>query len=226
MSKHDSLFKKAEVYERLALFSDRKSFLKALAQNATPVAPSSLDENNPGVAPFMNQAPAGLSAQQKQLLMQAQQLLQGAGVESNAIGNAVVFGRVDMAAITKEISSALMTGKLSPLSNEYKSLQSIQQQLAPSASPAGTSSQQGGSKNTGGYPPINPEDQKAVFQFAVETGNLVPDPEKQKADGALGPETRKGLEGVKNYFAKLYPQNPRMTDQQAITAAKFKGRGQ
>lgn len=79
-------------------------------------------------------------------------------------------------------------------------------------------------------PSINPEDQKAVFQFAITQGELVPDPQKQIADGRLGNETRKALEGVKNYFAKHYPSydpkkgGQRMTDQQAIQAAKFKGR--
>jgi hypothetical protein len=68
-----------------------------------------------------------------------------------------------------------------------------------------------------GFVPIKTEDQKAIFNFVVSEGLG----SAGKIDGKLGPETRKAIENVKNYFAKLYPQNLRMNDQQAFRAAKL-----
>jgi hypothetical protein len=204
----DDLLKKASLFERLALYSDRKSFLEAVAQ-AAPADPN------------------------RALINKALQLMQQAGVDEATtapLGNAVLFNKVDIPAIQRAIQNARF--KLNPLTqqNVINELMSISGQLKATLTPeeeaqkamSGPPDIEFGFGN--GLPPINPNDQKAVFQFAVEMGQLVPDPAKQKPDGQLGPETRKALEGVKNYFAKQNPQNPRMTDQQAIQAAKFKGR--
>lgn len=72
-------------------------------------------------------------------------------------------------------------------------------------------------------PPINKADQAALAEYVMTNGMGFVDPAKMQ-DGVLGPETRKALEAVKNYFAKKNPQNKRMTDQEAIRAAKFQGR--
>ena len=67
MSKYNSLVKKAELYEKLALYGTRKDFLNAMAQGHTPSAgispqdDSYLQENNlmPGPAPQV--APATIT---------------------------------------------------------------------------------------------------------------------------------------------------------------------
>jgi len=53
MSKFDALFKKIEVFEKLAVYGDRSSFLKSIAQDSTPKYPTSTDEANPGVQPYL-----------------------------------------------------------------------------------------------------------------------------------------------------------------------------
>lgn len=210
MSKADTLLKKATFFERLSLYGDRKSYLQALAQ-AEPT-----DQEN------------------IRLAQQALSILQQLGLDdtkTQALGNAVVFGKVDLAAMRREIQNAVLTGGISPLShqNEINQLNQISRSFkAPMTETeqamAGPADVTFKADKITGFAPISAEDQKAVFQFAVEVGELVPDPAKQQPDGRLGPETRKALEGVKNYFAKKNPQNPRMSDQQAIQAAKFKGR--
>lgn len=68
-------------------------------------------------------------------------------------------------------------------------------------------------------PTISRQDQQALLQF-VNSEKLGTLDETKFNDGQLGKETRKALELVKDYFQKTYPQNPRMSDQAAITAAK------
>jgi hypothetical protein len=208
MSKADTLLKKASFFERLALYSDRKSYLQALAQE-TP-APA-LDKNT------------------RNLLLEAQQIMQNAGLDASAIGNVTLFNKLDQwGAAAKSIRDALMLGKLSPLSDEYKRLQTISTQLKAPASPpteaeqamAGPADVTFKPDRISAFPPINKEDQKAVARFVMTEGLTFVDPNKM-GDGQLGPETRKALEAIKDYFAKANPQNPRMSDQQAIQAAKF-----
>jgi hypothetical protein len=205
MSKADTLLKKTAAFERLALYSDRKSFLQALAQ--TPQDPN------------------------RQLIWQALQLLQQAGVDESlttSLANAVTFGRTDLAAIKQAIQSIIMTGKLSPLSqqpviNQLKTLMSqmkTPQQAETEAGMAGPADVTFKPDHIKAFPPIDKGSQQAIYDFVVSQGLGVPG----KIDGSLGPDTRKAIEAIKGYFAKLHPQNPRMSDQEAIRAAKFKGR--
>lgn len=208
----NELLDKVALFERLALYSDRKSFLEAVAQTRSD------EETN------------------RRLIWQALQIMQNAGVDeatTQPLGQAVTFNKVDIAAIKKAIQDAILTGKMSPLSHgpEIQKLKDIssllistpisEEQLAGAITfPDDVSDKKLPLTPTKqSFPPIKPEDQQALLQFVTEEGVAFVDPKKMN-DGLLGPETRKALEGVKNYFAKLYPQNPRMTDQQAITAAK------
>lgn len=197
MSKADTLLKKATFFERMALYSDRKSYLQALAQENPPA----LDKNT------------------RDLLFEAQNILQNAGLDASAIGNVLVFNKMDQfGAALKSMRDALMLGKLSPLSDEYKRLQTISTQVK--APPTETEQAMAGPADITfkpdritGFPPIDRASQKAVFDFATKGVG--------KVDGALGPETRAALDKIKDYFKGVNPQNPRMTDQQAIQAAKF-----
>src|SRR5260221_6889932 len=90
----DALLKKASLFEKLALYSDRKSFLQAMAQD------QAADPN-------------------RQLIWKALQLMQQAGVDEATtapLGNAVTFNRVDIPAIQRAIQTATLT-KMSPLAN-------------------------------------------------------------------------------------------------------------
>lgn len=209
MSKADTLLKKATAFERLALYSDRKSFLQSLAQSTT-----------------------GLDQTSRDLLGKAMQVMQQIGISQETIaplGSAILFNKVDPQAIRQAFQKAQFEVPALSTGPQLAFLKSILSQIKfPSSgsleqSPT-TDVGVGAAPGKAEYPSIDKQSQKAVFDFAVQEGGIVPDPEKQQADGALGPETRKALEAVKNYFAKAHPQNPRMTDQQAIRAATFKGR--
>ncbi len=80
-----------------------------------------------------------------------------------------------------------------------------------------------GRPSAGGLPRIDKGDQDALARFVMTEGLAFVDPKKMQ-DGILGPETRRALEAVKDYFKKVNPQNARMTDQEAIQAAKFNTR--
>ena len=185
MSKFDALFKKIEVFEKLAVYGDRSSFLRAIAQEA-----------NTG----------GLSAQQKTLLYQAQRLLQGAGAESAAIGNALLplSGKpADMNAVVRDINNALMTGKLSPLSDEYKQLQALKGQIQASAAPPkdpgeGEPPMMMPADRITGYAPIARDQQEALSRYVTIKGLGLP----LQIDGRLGPETRNAMNAAKAQLAK------------------------
>lgn len=200
------LLNKASLFERLALYSDRQSFLEALAQT---------DPN-------------------RQLINRALQLMQGAGVDeatTQPLGNAVLFNKVDIAAIKRAIQDAILTGKLSPLSHGpvINELRNISSQLKAPLTPEQEDDAMGGEKVNfpnddpkdviRALPPISIQDQQALLNF-VKDERLGTLDESKLGDGKLGKETRKALELVKDYFQKTYPQNPRMSDQAAIRAAK------
>lgn len=162
----NELLNKASLFERLALYSDRKSFLEALAQETLMEGQTPQD---PHLRPYAD--PDWEAARSRE------------------------FGNARFIPAPEPLPPVPVV--------DVKDLPAAQE--APKKAPA--------------YPPIAVADQQALMNFVTEEGMAFVDPSKMK-DGVLGPETRKALEGVKNYFAKKFPQNPRMTDQQAITAAK------
>lgn len=199
MSKADTLLKKATFFERMALYSDRKAFLHAIAQEQQAQQP---DPN-------------------RNVIWQALQIMQQAGVDeatSAPLGNAVTFGKTDIPAIQRAINNAIYT-KMSPLSQQAQidQLRQLSQQLhAPMTEAeqgmAGPADVTFPAAHIRGFAPISRADQKAVFDFATKGVGQI--------DGQLGKETRAALEKIKNYFAGVNPNNPRMTDQQAIQAAR------
>jgi len=226
MSKHDSLFKKAEVYERLALYGDRKSFLKALAQTASnPNAPTSY--------------PGDVEDQQKRndsqltlALQQAQQLLEGAGQPNQATGTGALFpAKRDWAAIDREINRALMMGFGLGKDAQKAQLAQLQgqiRQLRPSA-PAQPSDPgetitfpQPGQKmdQIKAYPPIDPKVQESVWNFAIRNGLIgPPNPISQIRDGQFGPGTKAAIKSIKDFMAQK-ENKPNATDAQAIARAQ------
>lgn len=216
-SENDDLLKKASLFEKLALYSDRKSFLHAIAQD-------------PGAAA---QDP---NAANRQLINQALQILQQAGVDEATtapLGNAVLFNKVDLPAIQRAIQTATLT-KMSPLTHQAQinQLRQISSQLKAPLTPdqeeaakamAGPADMVFKDDRLTALKPINPADQLALLKF-VKDENLGQLDESKFGDGKLGKETRKALNLVKDYFVRTYPQSypnrNSMSDQQAIQAAK------
>lgn len=272
MSKADTLLKKATFFERMALYSDRKAFLQALAQGGA----TDPDWMNMNERPYTDaQIKSGLErvsgALQSWVQQYGNRIVDTPGaprVFPNSIQQAAA--NVMTAARYSEFSNQLLnqvyqalrqvsavatfrdmeddareayTNQVFPASTAsmdavYKSIQAggtkpvvpqdndqgptpglglkqmdapaVREQEAPAAKPAG-------------LPAINKADQQALARYVMTNGMGFVDPTKMN-DGVLGTETRKALEAVKDYFAKKNPNNPRMTDQQAIAAAKFQGR--
>lgn len=264
------LLNKASLFERLALYSDRKSFLTAIAQGrlpediqgtesnirnavmdltrsienfiATKAEKQTYLNNLPGVPQGMAQAAqavkranslgAKFDAESLPTLLQAVRSLAFVGNLGDMNEDAKrawlsdVFPKASqlMSLIDKQIKSlAQFQEEFGPTPNP-REMQTFERHNIPSEVAGETIELDQTAPGGRGLPPINPADQEAVFRFAIEEGGLAPNPTKQRADGQIGPETRKALEAVKNYFAKLRPQSTRMTDQEAINAAKFQGR--
>lgn len=189
MSKADTLLKKATFFERMALYSDRKTFLQVLAQQLT---------DQPGTS-FPGDVEADQAEQdknQRALIWQALQILQQAGVNESVTGplvNAVTFNRVDLPSIQRAIQSAIMTGKLSPLAQgpQIKQLRDIASKLsgpasAPSASPQG-----------GGYAAIPKDVQRMLSEIVTRAAIGIP---LNKNDGILGKNTRSAMNSFKAKF--------------------------
>lgn len=219
MSKVQSLIKKAAVFEKLATHGSRKEFLQSLAQDSD------------------------IKATARSLVSQVQAIMNRANVTdekiNSGLGNVSLFGKTDPDSLRQAADAARsLMSKISPLAyadaaKDQNALMGLAARLNSLAKSQETKSDEEGMQytefgpggNTGdtktdvikAYPPIATADQEAVFRFVTVNGLGLPG----KVDGKLGKETRQALEAIKNYFAKVNPQNPRMSDAQAITAAKF-----
>jgi hypothetical protein len=213
MSKADTLLKKATFYERMAIYSDRKTFLQALAQPAPVSHPGDLEEE------ALNK--------NKQLIGRALQLMQQSNVDSNItapLGNAVIFNKIDIPAIKKVIENVRLTGKISPLSPAWSELNSIMSQLQNTSSltqdPGVGESPMVFDHPTDritGFAPIDQEQQEALSRFVTVNGLGLP----LRVDGKLGPDTRKALDAFKKYLTEKNPEKPKLSDAQALETVKF-----
>jgi hypothetical protein len=257
---NEDLLKKASLYERLALYSDRKSFLSALAGGATSNWAPKM-HSDAEVKGALQRVADGINQWREQY---GDRMVDASGAprtfprviaqDQHNIAQLVTVPKLDLDNLQLAYTSLSNLAQLNNKGFERDALVAYQQQVGQAAGsaqqlvgeqisalqewkaniPPETSGEV--SLDTGApapgqqapakprLPSINPKDQESVFQFAIEQGELVPNPDRQQPDGQLGSETRKALEGVKNYFAKKNRNNPRMTDQEAIQAAKFKGR--
>lgn len=202
MSKADTLLKKATFFERMALYSDRKAFLQAIAQDSQAQQP---DPN-------------------RQLIGQALQILQNAGVDeatTKPLADAVLFNKVDLPAIQRAIQTATLT-KMSPLSQQAQidQLKQLSGQLkAPMTEAeqgmAGPADYTAPAAHITGFRPIDKSKQDALGRIVTVEGLTFVDPKKMN-DGQLGPETRKAL----NAF-KAWVRQPKMSDDQALDMAQM-----
>lgn len=213
MSKADTLLKRATFFERMALYSDRKAFLRALAQDAQWPAASTLP---PGIAEGLNSLIKDLAATKPE----SSQALQ------NQLLDFYQGGKTDMGQLAQLVGDAANTipgdhttqvQNALALAEKIRGLvqQPAQQQEQGEAAGGGSPMVMPTAHITG-FTPISKEDQKAVFDFAGMQGQI---------DGQLGKETRSALNAVKDYFVRTqpqsYPNRNSMSDQQAIAAAKW-----
>lgn len=207
MSKFDKLVTQIEMFEKIAVYGDRSSFLKALAQDS-------------------------LDPKAKSVIEQMRSLLQEANVTDpsilDPINNALMFNEVNFGAISNAVMKA--SNKMSSISGSdaASKLFQLAQQLVPNAQtpkqevleekPAGVPFKALVNKGPGHG--IDKEEQKALGKILfVERLGLPLEP-----DGVLGPKTREALDIFKDKF-KLELKNKyrteKFTDDQALTFAKM-----
>lgn len=268
MSKADTLLKKATFFERLAVYSDRKSFLQALAQGgatdpdwmssmSSPFTDANvknkLDQivgalqnwreqygtrmvdaaGSPRLFPNSVAGAAGdiinaakYTSFNKELLGQINQALGTLSAivrirdmddDARDAWTKIVFPQTSSA--MDMVTKTMQAGGTRPVApQEDDSGPAFPGMgLVPMEGHAVPEKEAPGKPAAPAFPPINKQDQAAVFKFVTDEKLGVP---VGTPDGSLGPVTRKALEAVKDYYQRTYPNNPRMTDQQAITAAK------
>jgi hypothetical protein len=252
----NTLLDKAIVFERLALYSDRKSFLEALGQAPPPAGgdaqvKAAVDALNSALQTWISTSaekqddiPGRMRGLPPGVRGPSSNLTQAAKYQSFDIDvlRQLYSSAAELAAVNKNLRNESDDVRRSWLNtvfpaaqrlmdvtgSQIKALDEWRQNMPPGDSGGSTGDNVlqvpevtvEGRPPARGLPPIKREDQQALARFVMGEGLTFVDPAKMN-DGQLGPETRKALEAVKDYFAKAHPQNPRMTDQQAITAAKF-----
>lgn len=197
-----TLINKVELFEKLAVYGDRGTFLKALAK----------DELDPTT---------------KLVLQEIASLLQQAGITDeevwNPLNNALVFSNVDMSAIRQAVTKASFRNPSIahfPLINK---LFQLVQQLGTTSSPAASNveltppvpapeEKEVSEKPTFSYPQINKEEQRALGKILTIEGLGLP----LDADGLYGPKTKAALQAFKKKF-----NLSSWTDAQALTWAKM-----
>lgn len=208
MSKADTLLKKATFFERMALYSDRKAFLQSLAQTggASGTWPSQLPSN---ISEGLNSLLKDLAATKPDSSVPMQNRLlnfyNGTNTDMGQLAQTIrEAANMIPGDHTTQVQNALdLAGRVDQLVAQQQPQQTEvagEPMVMPTA-------------HIRGFTPISKADQKAVFDFATKGVGQI--------DGQLGRETRAALEKIKDYYKQTYPQNPRMSDQQAIQAAKF-----
>ena len=216
MSKSDTLLKKATFFERMALYSDRKVFLKSLAQSGASDEWPAAKSLPADIAQGVNSVMKDLAATKPDSSVPLQNRLQSFYLGTNT----------DMGQLAQALSEAANTIPGDHTTQVQNALALADKVRQMSAQPQQQPEEAAGEPMTMPaahitcFRPIDKKDQEAVFRFVTLNGLGVPG----QVDGKLGKETRTALEAIKDYFAKANPQNKRMSDQEAIQAAKFQGR--
>jgi hypothetical protein len=271
MSKADTLLKKATFFERLAVYSDRKSFLQALAQGGGTddwMSVMNSPHTDADVKARLDQIIGALQNWREQY---GTRMVDAAGsprLFPNSIAGAAVdimnaakythFDKELLGQIYQALRTVAAINKNEDIEGDAREafIESVFKTVTPAMDMVYKTMQAGGTRpeapkedDSGpaypgmglkqmdghavpekeapgkpaapAYPPINKQDQAAVFKFVTDENLGVP---VGTPDGSLGPVTRKALDAVKDYFVRTYPQSypsrASMSDAQAITAAK------
>ena len=206
MSKADTLLKKATFFERMAIYSDRKAFLYALAQGGVPQPPS--DDIRQGIDSAMKD----LSATKPETSQALQNRLMGFYDGTNT----------DMAQLSQALREAANTipGANSTQVQRILDLAGKVDQQQQSGSAPQDNTMQMPAEHLTALRPINPEQQQALGRFVTIKGLAFVDPKKMN-DGKLGPETRKGLNAFKQWYNQKATGKKITSDDEALQLVKF-----
>ncbi len=207
MTKYNDLVKRVEVFERLAVYGDRSTFLKSLAQS---VDPKVLD-----------------------IVKQMESLLRAANVTDESVTapilNATMFKKVDVGAISAACTKAMSQMTSLEHADKIGQLRNLQQQLrivykSPEQSEtekamAGPADITFKDDHITGYPTIDATQQSALGKIVMIEGLAFVDPKKMH-DGKLGPETRKALDAFKKWVTAKNPSKT-VTDNDALAMAEM-----
>jgi hypothetical protein len=210
MSKADTLLKKAAFYEKLALYSDRSAFLKALAQTGVDTtgtqqedAKNKLGRLNRNLA--LMASASGLDPQLVTYYAQAANNIK----DGMPLNSTLLSYLKDLVTTTQHWLSAhpepgtvnkTLTDILTDAQALVPSVQTVSHVLeVTNRQPSGTAA-------------IDKKQQDALSKFVTVEGIGMP----LKIDGVLGSETRKALDAVKKYFNK-----PSMSDFQVLQMTDF-----
>jgi murein L,D-transpeptidase YcbB/YkuD len=203
MSKYDELMKQAEFFEKLAIYSNKGEFLKAIAQPYS-------DTYN-----FLDDNQNDKQAQLKQLLGQIKTFLDTAGITDESVisplTNAILFNNVEINKINQGLKKVYLQMPATLAGNKHTELMSLMNRLnslLPKAQEAGGTAQ---APKTNTQPTISRNQQAALSRINTIEGIG----STLTIDGIFGPETRKALDV---YKAKLAPH---LSDQDALQLAEL-----
>jgi peptidoglycan hydrolase-like protein with peptidoglycan-binding domain len=189
--KHNQLIKKVEVFEKLALYGDRSSFLKALAQS--------------------------VDSETQQVLQQIKDTLLQANVKNeklfNLLNNGIMFPSQGLKAqeIITALNNLTYRNTNTTADDALKKAQQLAQQLmtAPREMPATVSP----STKSPTFQ-VTPDQQRALGKILTLKGFGVP----IKTDGIFGPETQQAL---KLFKEKVLDNYQNYTDAEALHWAEM-----
>lgn len=195
MKKNETLFKKVDFFERLAVYGNRSSFLKALAQE------NNIDPNTKAIIQEM-----------KSLIMSSG--VSGADPILDPLNRALISNELDIDQVNNAVMNALtQMGGVSSAGASSKLFQLIGKLRPNLNSPASTMQQTVLDNKL--YPTIDKNKQRALSKIVTVKGLGSP----LEIDGLLGPETKKAINLVKNDL-KLNV-NPYFSDDEVLTWAKM-----
>lgn len=221
MKNLEALVKKIETFEKLAVYGDRRTFLKSLAQDA---AQEQFDRVGPNSEP----------SQEISIIRQISAVLQDANVTDSSvlqpINNAMMFNKIDVGAIVDAamraskkmtgVADAAVSSKLFNLAQQLMRV-SYRGELSKVPHTPGGEDEVVQPVSVTTIPQakkIDKEEQRALGKILTIEGIGLPlDP-----DGILGPKTKAAIEAFKkkfkfNPFTKTYV----LTDEDALTYAKM-----
>lgn len=212
MSKADTLLKKATYFERLALYSDRRSFLQTIAQSgASDTWGSPLPENiKEGLNSLLKDLAATKPDSSVPLQNKLMSFYQGMNTDMGQLAQAIREAANTIPGDhTTQVQNALsLASKVDQLAQQGQAQpQSQSEQVMTMPADRITA-----------YPPIDKGQQEALSRFITMERIGVP---LHRIDGKLGPETRGALETFKKWYNAKATGKKITSDNEALQLVKF-----